>query len=1103
MVNAAAGPLRAHPPAAGEARKASAAAPAPAGDKLTQANAAQADTMSGAQPAPFDKAAFIAAVKAAVAAKAPKNLDEADSFAESGRADGVRSEVMGQVTKGKETSAKDVADKTNAAPDTSASKDKPVTPLTQDTVTKPSPPAAGAGMPAPAPPEQTDLGAGKAETDARMADADVSEEQLAHSNEPELTGALAAKKAGEEHSSAAPGPVRAGEAATLQAAAGGADKAAVAMVGQMVGAKTTATNEVGTQKEGAKTAETEARTRINAKVDQVFTTTQTDVRKILTDLDTAVGATFDEGEKVAKAAFTADHKARMERYKDARYSGLDGKLRWVKDKFAGLPAEANQLFQESRKLYESKMEGVISAVADIVGKELGRAKARIAQGRQEISTFLANQPKELASIVKEATGKVGSQFGGLESEVDDKQSQLVDDLADRYVTARNAVDEEIKALQDENKGLWDKAKEAVGGAIETILTLKAMLTGVLARAAGAIGKIIKDPIGFLGNLINAVKSGVMGFAANIVGHLKSGLQGWLFGALGSAGIEIPESFDLKGIIKLVLSILGLTWTRIRTKIVKRIGEAAMGAVEKGVDIFQTLVTEGVGGLWKFLLDKLGDLKDTVMSAIQDFVVVKIVKAGITWLISALNPAAAFIKACKMIYDVVMFFVEKGSQIKEFVDSVLDSIESIVGGGVGAVAKHIEGTLAKILPLLLGFLASLLGLGGISEKIREILEKVKKPVETAVDFVINGALKLARPIINLVKQGAGWVKGKFEQGKAWVKGKVQSGTEWVKGKARSAAEALGLIEPRSETFTLSNGEEHTLSTKGGERLDLTIASANPGPLDQNAASIFTPESAAQVKALYDAARAAIAAADPAKRADEAKRQFRSLTRAMRGLIPRATVPEGARTPPTLGQVARHGSNSTGTKSDPDPKLRMESEHVLPRYWVSDLFEALGLGPVTRGSPGDNRMHTIRIYEGAADLKTPIDVGPLHRLRSFLRHGSVNDPTTAAGRARQEARDARPLHGAQKPVGDAERAQFRQNAINGILKMVGKAFPGAASRTVAAIAKDHAANGKDRGETAAVPDAGRVEAAAGLQSQDIQTMLVERGHDLPPAAAEIDA
>ena len=93
------------------------------------------------------------------------------------------------------------------------------------------------------------------------------------------------------------------------------------------------------------------------------------------------------------------------------------------------------------------------------------------------------------------------------------------------------------------------------------------------------------------------------------------MQNWLFGCAGRRrASRSPRSFDLKGIIKLVLSILGLTWTKIRTQIVKRIGETAMDAVEKGVDIFKTLATEGVGGLWKWLVDKLSDLKDMVMDA---------------------------------------------------------------------------------------------------------------------------------------------------------------------------------------------------------------------------------------------------------------------------------------------------------------------------------------------------------------------------------------------------------------------------------------------------------------------------------------------------------
>ena len=91
---------------------------------------------------------------------------------------------------------------------------------------------------------------------------------------------------------------------------------------------------------------------------------------------------------------------------------------------------------------------------------------------------------------------------------------------------------------------------------------------------------------FLGNLIDGVKGGILKFKDNFLDHLRKGLMSWLFGALAEGGIELPETFDIKGVIKLLASIFGLTWRNIRNRIVKQIGEKAMAAVETGVDIFQ-------------------------------------------------------------------------------------------------------------------------------------------------------------------------------------------------------------------------------------------------------------------------------------------------------------------------------------------------------------------------------------------------------------------------------------------------------------------------------------------------------------------------------------
>ncbi|MCI3227208.1 hypothetical protein GXP76_34500, partial [Streptomyces sp. NP-1717] len=100
--------VAAHPPAVGEAKASQDASVAPPDDKEAQGKAANAEKMDAAKPGEFDKEAFIEAVNKAIDAQAPKNLDEADKFSKSGKADQVKAEVDGKVADGKESSAKDI-----------------------------------------------------------------------------------------------------------------------------------------------------------------------------------------------------------------------------------------------------------------------------------------------------------------------------------------------------------------------------------------------------------------------------------------------------------------------------------------------------------------------------------------------------------------------------------------------------------------------------------------------------------------------------------------------------------------------------------------------------------------------------------------------------------------------------------------------------------------------------------------------------------------------------------------------------------------------------------------------------------------------------------
>ncbi|WP_285682625.1 hypothetical protein [Actinoplanes sp. NBRC 103695] len=739
--------LAAHPPATSKASAAQAAAKPPADDKQAQGKAANAEKMNAAQPGVFDKAAFIAAVNKAIADQAPKNLDEADNFGESGKADAVKGQVQGKVGQGREQSAKAIETTTKAAPDTSAAKEKPVTPLVQEPAPAgPGVPDAGNALPDKAPASATDFSAGPAQVDQQMAGAQVTEEQLAKSNEPEFTGALKEKKAGEQHAATAPGEVRAAEAQTLAGAKADASATGAQAVAGMRGDKLAANNAVGKGQQGAQGKDESKRAQVTAKLQAVFDATQKDVEGILTGLDKKVDDAFSAGEKAARDSFTAEHKRRMDEYKDKRYSGFTGKLKWVKDKFAGLPEEANQIFVTARQGYVAKMQTVISNVADVIGGELTRAKQRIATGRQQLQAEVQKLPADLQAVGKEAAGEFAGKFDELTESVDAKGTELVNTLASKYNEALKSVDAEIEAEKEKNKGLIAKAVDAVKGVIDTILKLKDLLLGVLAKAAQAVMAILKDPIGFLGNLVSAVGAGLKAFMNNIGTHVKKGLIGWLLGTMQGAGIQLPDKFDLRGILSMIASLLGLTWGAIRGRIIaKGIPEQAMGAVEAGVPVVAKLQSQGVAGAYEEIKDQVGDLKENLLGKISEYLIPTVLIAGITWIISLLNPASAFIKACKMIIDIVTFIIERGAQIIEFVNAVLDAVIAIAGGGAGGVPALIEAALAKSIPVLIGALAAILGIGGIATKVKSFFQALSKPVMKAVDWVVGKIVGLGKKI----------------------------------------------------------------------------------------------------------------------------------------------------------------------------------------------------------------------------------------------------------------------------------------------------------------------------------------------------------------------
>jgi Domain of unknown function (DUF4157) len=354
----------------------------------------------------------------------------------------------------------------------------------------------------------------------------------------------------------------------------------------------------------------------------------------------------------------------------------------------------------------------------------------------------------------------------------------------------------------------------------TVLTLLEIILEVVApavipylkKAGSAFSTIIRDPIRFVRTLVRAGIQGFRQFSTNFLRHLQASLVGWLTGAMSGANIYIPQSMNLRELLKFVLSILGLTWQNIRTKLVREVGETAVVALETGFDIIRTLITEGPAAAWQQIVEAIGNLRQMAIDAIMDFVKSRVVEAAITRLLSMLNPAGAFIQAIIAIYNTVMFFVERIRQIAQVAAAFIDGISAIASGNIAPAADKVETTMAGLLTLVISFLARIAGLGRVADAVTNLINRIRAPIDRALDRVARWIVTRARALGRLVMRG--------------VRAGVAAVTTWWRERRR---------------LRLADGSEHTLSFRGtGSTARLILASVEK-PVEEHLANAIADTS----------------------------------------------------------------------------------------------------------------------------------------------------------------------------------------------------------------------------------------------------------------------
>jgi hypothetical protein len=746
--------LKQHPTARQKAGEPAKAAKGPANEKAAGARARQVDKLDDAKAPKPETKTFLATLKEEIEKAMPKNLGDTEKFMKGGTAQEMKGSLQGNVAQQKEASTGDMKAASKAAPNEAAAPAKPVTPIAPEAAAA-APKVDGAeAMPLPKADAEVSLQSSKTDVQGQLDEERLSETRLKKANDPRFSSVLSAQGAVTRQADSAPGQYRAKEAGVLGQAAAKAMDVARRGAGLLLGVKGGSKAKVQSRQEQQKAKEELELKTFSDAVVKTFQAAKEAVDKRLAALDAKVNEMFDQGITAALASMKDFVEGKLLRFKLERYLGVPwGAALWIKDQFMELPKEVGAFYEDGRKQFTTTMNALAVRVASLVEAELAAAKKDVKDAQIQIAALQARLSPGVQARGAQLQAEFNDKFAELESGIEDKKQQLAEGLAQKYKDAFDKADESLKSIQDENKGLVTKAKEKIGEVIKALKEFKERLLGVLKKGANAVQIILDDPIQFLKYLLAAIKQGFNQFASNITTHLKAGFIKWMFGSLTKLGIEPPTDLSLGQILKLVLGVLGITYARMREKAVKLLGPTAVTVIEKVAEYVQALIAGGPAALWEKVKEDLGNLKEMVIDAIQDWLITTIVKKAVAKVVSLFNPVGAIIQAILLIVDVVTFVVEKAVQILDFVEAVVNSLYDIATGAIGTAANWIEQALGRMVPLLIGFLAQLLGLGGITDKIKEFIKKIQAKVDKAIDKAIAKVVALVKKVVGAVKAGA--------------------------------------------------------------------------------------------------------------------------------------------------------------------------------------------------------------------------------------------------------------------------------------------------------------------------------------------------------------
>lgn len=787
-----------HDDAAEKLRQAEKAVVIPPSEGQSKSNTAQVATVDSYPPPEVDEKKAKQKLQESLEANFPSSIEAVDNFKRDQKAQHVGADVM-KVVQGDKNAVTATFQQMEQTPPPAPPEHVPEALPPEEMAPATANMDLGEGAVAPLQKEHTDVSNYAKEADNKLKEEGVSQEQLDMVDSGDLAVANKEKKGLDKAAVTEPLAVRKfaqREAETVEKDLKQQEKKGREDLKQKRKGGLSATAKKQTE---AQKALQKKRDEVATKINGIFQSAQDKVKKKLADLEKDSMKRFDDGNAKATRQFEDNVNRELGAFKDDRYSGWFGWARKAKDWLCGmdeLPA-VKAIFERNRTVFVNTINQLVESISADNQRVIQECKEELASARKTIKEYVDKLGPDLKDIGNQTAEEMNGKLQELDQFVNKKEEELRDRLKDKQTAAIKAIDEKIEKMKEAMAGALSKlgklllaaAKKFFTWALEKCGVSLSTIEGIINKGTAVLKAIFTQPVKFVKNLMNAAITGFKNFGTNFLKHLKDALFEWLTGSL--EGLKLPQTWDLKGIIGVALQMIGISYDNLRKHMVTVMTEPVVAGMEKGFALVQTLVRDGPMAAWEQLKEMASEMRDAFVDAVKDFIKQKIIEEAIKWLVSLFVPGAGLIKAAIGIYDTIIFFIQKAKQIMQMISSFLGSIAEIAAGNIGAAASAMESGLARGLSLVISFLAQLLHLSGITDKIKNALQKIRAKVDDVL-------LKVAK-----------WIANKGKQLFAGVVGGVQKFKDWWKGK---------------KSFRTKSNETHSVSFRGeGASAVLVVAS----------------------------------------------------------------------------------------------------------------------------------------------------------------------------------------------------------------------------------------------------------------------------------------